>query len=259
MGSTFKTSTCRNGNHKRCNRQDGSCGCFCHGPAPEMLEKVLASAPNGRPEETAEELSARIERTGRRRVQRIGSQMRFMRTCCWDLETSNLNANFGIILCSSIKTWGGDTLTQRIDDDPDYADHRWDDSHLVEAVRDELENYQVIVGWNHVGFDLPMLESRLVKHGLRPLDKTNMCFVDMLWASRYRMRLSSNTLERVIEYLSTKTQKTPLIGEWWIRAMAGDREALDHIVEHNIKDVESLEEVTEKLSRFVKLQYKLVK
>ncbi len=252
-GNARITNACKTGHCGRCIHPN-ACDHACHGPD---LEKVNQHV--GRIEETAQELATRIEKASRRKVQKIGEQMRFMRTCCWDLETSNLNANFGIILASSIKPLGGEVVVHRIDDDPNYADHRWDDSHLVEAVRNELENYQVIVGWNHVGFDLPMLESRLIKHGLRALDKTNMCFVDMLWASRYRMRLSSNTLERVIEYLDTKTKKTPLIGEWWIRAMAGDSAALDLIVEHNIKDVESLEEVADKLSRFVKLQYKLVK
>lgn len=222
--------------------------------------KVMATGPKGRIEETAEELSARIERAGRRKRQNMNaSQMQFMRTCTWDIESTNLNFDFGIVLCSSIKPIGEKkVITHRIDDDPDYEKHRWDDSKLVEAIRDELENYQVIVGWNHIKFDLPGLETRLVKHGLRALDKSNMCFVDGLWAARYRMRLHSNRLDSLIDFLGTGTHKTGLIAEWWLRAMAGDTTALEKIVDHNIKDVKATEEVMSYLGRFVKLNYRLV-
>jgi uncharacterized protein YprB with RNaseH-like and TPR domain len=244
------SSRCRNRHHDEC--KDSSCACPHHAQDEQRLVDLF--------EETPDEIEARIERASHRKTQHIGRQLKFMRTCAWDLETTNLNANFGIILCSSIKAFGEDELTiNRIDDDPDYEKHRWDDAYLCEHIRNELEKYQVIVVWNGIRFDLPMLESRLVKHRMRPIDKTNMVFVDLLWAARYRMRLSSNSLERVIEYLGTETQKTPLIGDLWIRAMAGDTKALDQIQIHNERDVESLEEVADHLSRFVKLQYKLIR
>ena len=256
---------CNQRHHERC-RQGLICTCRCHLDEPcgglaipptkiTNWDKVLRQESI----ETPDELSKRIEKAGTRKAQRVGQQMRFMRTCTWDIEASNLNANFGIILCSSIKPIEQEVTVHRIDDDPEYDQHRWDDAYLVESIRDELEKYQVIVGYNHISYDLPMLETRLMKHGLRPLDKTNMCLVDLLWAARYRMRLSSNTLERLSEFLGTESHKTPILGELWIKATAGDRKSLDHIVEHNIHDVEVLEEVADQLSRFVKLQYKLVK
>ena len=202
----------------------------------------------------------RIARQASHKAQRLtGEDLRILRSCSWDIEASNLDGDMGIMLCSSIKPIGGKTITHRIDDDPNYKKEPWSDKYLVREVRDELEKYMVILGWNHVGYDLPFLNTRLIAHGLKPLDVGGMCMVDMLWASRYRLRLHSNRLAAVIEYLGTKTQKTPLLGELWIRAMAGSAVALNKVVEHNIKDVESLEEVADKLSRFVKLQYRLVK
>ena len=165
----------------------------------------------------------------------------------------------GIMLCSSTKELNGAVTTFRIDESPNYKKEPWNDKWLAQRTRDELSKYMVVLGWNHVGYDLPFLNTRLIAHGLKPLDVGGMCMVDMLWASRYRLRLHSNRLAAVIEYLETKTQKTPLMGDRWIRAMAGDRHSLDYIVEHNVKDVESLEEVADKLSHFVKLQYRLVR
>jgi uncharacterized protein YprB with RNaseH-like and TPR domain len=217
-----------------------------------MKEKVM---------ESAFELEERIKKSARNhRAQRItGDQMRLMRTCSWDIEATNLDADFGIILCSSIKPIGEDPIVMRLDETPGYNKRPWDDSLLARRIRDELEKYMVVIGWNHVGYDLPFVNSRLIKSDFKPIDASAICMVDMLWASRYRMRLHSNRLESVIEYLETKTQKTPLKGDLWIRAMAGDKAAMDKVVEHNIRDVESLEEVANKMSRFVKLQYKLVK
>jgi len=202
----------------------------------------------------------RIKRAASHQAQRLTHEdLRLMKTACWDIEATNLDADMGIMLCSSIKDIGGKVRTVRIDESPNYKEVPWDDKWLAMQVRDQLEEYMIIIGWNHIGYDLPFLNTRLIRHGLKPLDVSGICMVDALWASRYRLRLHSNRLDAVIQYLETKTQKTPLIGDLWIRAMAGDKKALDMVVKHNIKDVESLEQVAEKLSRFVKLQYKLIK
>ena len=207
------------------------------------------------------DLQERVTRraNSNRKQQVDNAELHLFNTCSWDIETSNLDADFGIILCSSIKPLGKETTTIRLDEGPTYADAPWDDKWLVKQIRDQLEEYMIVIGWNHVSFDLPFINSRLLKHGLKPIDTSTMCMVDMLWASRYRMRIHSNRLDSVIEYLGTTTQKSPLLGDLWCRAMAGDQSALDKIVEHNVRDVVALEEVSEKLSRFVKLQYRLVR
>jgi uncharacterized protein YprB with RNaseH-like and TPR domain len=205
-------------------------------------------------------IEERIKRQASHHAQRLtDGDLRIMRTAGWDIEATNLDADMGIMLCSSIKPLGEKAITHRIDESPGYREKPWDDKWLAKKVRDELENYMVLLGWNHVGYDLPFLNTRLLAHGCKPLDVAGICMVDLLWASRYRLRLHSNRLDSVIQYLATKTQKTPLLGSLWIRAMAGDKKALDKVVEHNIHDVDALEEVSNRLSKFVKLQYRLIK
>jgi len=244
----YLSSRCRNRHHDQC--KDLTCECPHHG----------VEAETELDEESAEELEARIERASRRRTQHIThDQLHLMRTAVWDIEASNLAGDMGIMLCSSIKVLSGKVLTHRIDESPDYNTHRWDDSWLAEQTRDELEKYMVVVVWNGIKYDLPFLNTRLIAAGLRPLNVSNICFVDMLWASRYRLRLHSNRLESLIDYLDTDVKKTPILGKLWIRAMTGDKHALDQVVKHNICDLERLEEVAEYLSNFVKLQFRLVK
>lgn len=212
------------------------------------------------------ELESRILKSAKnKRAQRVtGEDIRLMRTCTWDIEATGLKGDFDHLLCASIKPIGEKPIVFRIDESPDYAKHPWDDSDLARRIRDELENYMIVIGWNHVGYDLPFTNTRLIKADYLPINTATMCMVDMLWASRYRLMLHSNRLQAVIEYLETKTSKTPLDPHLWQMAEHANvggpaLKALDKVVEHNIKDVESLEEVANKLSHFVKLQYKLVK
>lgn len=206
-------------------------------------------------------LTTKLEKNAHaRRANRLGAnELRFMRVGYWDIESTNLSPEFGFMLCYSIMDADGALHTRRIDESPGYEAAKWDDRWLARQCRDDLEKYQIIVGWNHINFDLNFLNTVLIRERLEPLDVSSIAMVDLLWASRYRLRLTSNRLENVINYLATEVHKTPLLGKLWKQASTGHRPALDLIVEHNVKDVESLQEVADLLSRFIKLQYRLVK
>lgn len=193
-----------------------------------------------------------------RRGQRVtGEELKQLRVAFWDIEATNLEADFGLLLCASIKPYGGELKTYRLDESPNYGKVPWDDSYLAGQIRDELETYLVVV--HHYGdrYDLPFLNSRLMAHNMRVVDTSSMCTIDTWDVARKKLKLSSNRLARLVDFLDTKTKKTPLIGQLWIRAMCGDKKAMDRIVEHNIRDVEALEQVTMALGRFIKLAYKV--
>lgn len=201
-----------------------------------------------------------IARGASHRAQRISlKEMQQVPTCCWDIESSNLDMDFGIILCASIKPLGKPVKTFRIDNSPNYQKRPWDDSWLVTKVRDELEKYVVVV--HHYGdrFDVPALNTRLIKWRLKLLNTSYMCFIDSWWQSRKRLKLHSNRLAALISHLDTKVSKTGLDGTLWTEAVAGCRQALDKVVIHNIHDVLSLEQVTRRLSEVMDLRYTYLK
>lgn len=172
-----------------------------------------------------------------------------MRIVAWDLETTNLGANFGRILCCSFKP-----ITEKQNakpytfrgDDPEYAnpDDIIDDGDLALAIRDELESYDIIVGHNSKLFDSKFLNARLLKAGHAP--RQPRFHVDTMWIVRTHFRMSSK-LDNVQKMLGLPEEKTPISWDDWARAQTYNKKAMDEVVKHCEQDVKVLEEAYWKL------------
>lgn len=180
------------------------------------------------------------------------------RFCSWDLETSGLNASFGTILCGAIKPAGKPAEIYRVDQFSLYRKEPWNDMAVVEAIRTRLEDFHVAVSYNGFNFDLPMLNTRLVAQHKRVLSPV-VKHVDLISVSRRRMRLSSNSLETLLDTMQAKERKTRLSPEVWKRAVRGEKRSLDAICRHCKADVVTLEEVFNRLIPFLDIQFRLIK
>ena len=172
-----------------------------------------------------------------------------MKIACFDLETSSLMADFGIVLCGVVKPWGEDCRVFRIDDGRGRVGS--DDSALVGALVEELSQYLVLVAHNGTMFDRKFLNARAVKAKLPPLNPRGR-IIDPVWLARKHLNLRSNSLDNVSMHLQTVARKTPVAGSVWLRAVLDrDKAALDEIVAHCWMDVLVLEEVCERLMPFI--------
>ena len=170
-------------------------------------------------------------------------------SCCFDLETSSLNANFGIVLCAVIKgsdrkkpyVFRGDSY------DPWKNGNRSDDSLLVKDIVSCLNDYDVLVAHNGARFDVPFLRTRLAKWhpSLECGAFPNKKLVDPVLLARSKLRMSSNSLAAIASLIGAG-EKTLVDGDVWMRAaLDGDSEAMDIIVKHCIIDVDILEKVAD--------------
>lgn len=84
-----------------------------------------------------------------------------MRIVSWDLETTDLKALMGRILCCSFieirAGHGAKPYTFRADRAPWKGKRLIDDGQLAVAIRNELEKYHMIVGWNCLDGSTPIL------------------------------------------------------------------------------------------------------
>lgn len=159
----------------------------------------------------------------------------FLRTVAWDLETTSLTALMGRILCCSFHDLDtGETWTFR-GDDPQFLNPKdiIDDSKLAVVIRDQLEQYDVIIAHNGILFDHKFLKARLLKAGERLPEKRFV--VDPRWTISSNFRISG-ALGKATQYLNLPEQKGGEGWEVWQRAMAGDSEALDLIVKYCEQD-----------------------
>ena len=162
----------------------------------------------------------------------------------FDLETTSLDASVGRLLCACIADTEGNVETFKI---TDYKGKSLiDDSKLAVAIRDRLEQYDIYCGWNSKLFDQPFLNGRLIQAGQRPLIKK--MHVDLMYmATGTFVRIGRRSLENVAKVLQLPVQKEGLDKYEWSLAIAGDKPALDRIIEHCQADVLVLREAFHRL------------
>lgn len=186
------------------------------------------------------------ERNGRNPINPV-------RVCVFDIETTGLNASFGRVLCAALQFYGPEELiTFRADQYPEWKDgKRSDDSSLVADILAALESADIIIAHNGVNFDTAFLRTRAIIYGLPPVHPKKI--VDPVLIARKVFRFHSNSLDSIASMLGTDFKKTPVAPTYWIRALAdGDKESLDYIMEHCIKDVYVLEEIAKKIMPYAK-------
>lgn len=168
-----------------------------------------------------------------------------MNILSWDLETSNLNADYGIILCAGFKTVGkgqGTVISVQ-----DYeGDILKRERALLKDLSAELLAADCWLTWFGTYFDIPFLNSRLLYHKL-PVLPANFTHIDGWKVSRNRLKLRNNRLNTVQEFLGTETAKDAVLGPVWIKALAGCHKSLKYIINHCKKDIKALDEVYQRL------------
>jgi uncharacterized protein YprB with RNaseH-like and TPR domain len=168
----------------------------------------------------------------------------------FDLECSSLNADFGIVLCGVVKPQDGEPIVFRGDElNKKWRSKRSDDSALVKAIVGELGKYDILAAHNGLKFDVPYLRTRCARWGLSPVPRYKL--IDPVLIARRSLKMSYNGLERIADFLGVNC-KTPVEGRLWLQAsLDGDKEAMDKIVDHCVKDVEMLEYIIDAVKGYI--------
>ena len=176
-----------------------------------------------------------------------------MKTGIFDIETSSLYANTGIILCAQIKTYGSKELkTVRADKFKNWKTRKSDNREVVMAVMEALDDYDILVAHNGQYFDKAWLNSACLKYGLPPRLRFEK-FVDPCQQARRHLRLARNSLSALLEYFDIPENKTPIRFNHWLTAsLDSDRKAMGYIVEHCQRDVLVLEKAYGRTRKLIK-------
>lgn len=186
---------------------------------------------------------SRLTDGAKRRV--LMGEERF-RIVMYDIEATHLKPNVGRIICCSFKPLGGEVKTFHALERRFKERDVYDDSKLAVAIRDELESYDIIVGWNSKQFDTKYVNSRLFRMGHRI--KPAQYHVDGMWSWRSKFNAWSG-LDNAQKFAlpDAETTKTSIAWEQWMRVIGWDRElrdaAMAEITDHCERDVTVLEDV----------------
>lgn len=180
-----------------------------------------------------------------------------MKAAVFDIETTGLDAiGSGALLCAVIKPLDKASITLRGDD---MHARPGSEKRLVQAVNDALSQYDLLIGHNIAGFDLPWLRSRAVYFGLP--DPARPFVYDTLKAFRRlgyktvpnRIGKPSAGLSHAVDFFGIEQDKTSVMPrEWWASVWGKPTErqrAMDDIVSHCYSDVRMTEKLYWQLLR----------
>jgi len=160
-----------------------------------------------------------------------------MRIAYFDMEFSNLKADIGRIICGSIYTYPSSRMvTYRIDEVNNGKDLHYD-GKIAKLIRDKLDAHDLIVTWYGKMCDMPFLNTRLAAAELDPVKRR--FHLDLRWKASgpYGINPRNAKLSTVAEFFGFQDQKMIVPVEIWVRAQAGDKEAIDILCERCESDV----------------------
>lgn len=166
-----------------------------------------------------------------------------------DIETTHLNADFGIVLCGVVKPAVGKAVVIRGDKaNPAWKNRRSDDSETVKALVAEMAKYDIWIAHNGAYFDIPFLRTRLAKWRLPPLP--TRILMDPVRLARNKLKMSYNSLEKIAEFLGVNTKTDVDCDQWLAAALDGSKKAMDYVVRHCLEDCVTLERVVEAIKSY---------
>lgn len=160
----------------------------------------------------------------------------------FDIETSGLDAAFDLCLTCSIKEFGPQGSMYTFSIDLDEQNLKKAEAYLLEEIFDTIDEFDGVAGFYSSRFDMPFLRSRAICQGISPIPKTK--HLDMWFTVKRIICSKTRRLERVNDMIKMgghsidTPDKTRVAIEHWSNVVLNrDKNALEYIMDHNIKDV----------------------
>lgn len=207
------------------------------------------------PRRSLESVTRHLRRMKASGFKRVREQaLESMRIGFWDIETSNLNANFGYMISWVIapahgRKYAHASITSKDVMSGDY------DKRILRELMEEMKKYDILV--THYGgmargrFDTHFTTTRAFIHRIEDElpKKGELYIMDTYDIAKTKLRLNSNRLDAIGEALGVKVRKTRLSPILWIDAAHGKQSAVDYVLNHNICDVFLLRGIWERLAK----------
>lgn len=159
----------------------------------------------------------------------------------FDIESTGLLANWSHMLCWCMLDNDTGEITHDLITTKEARDKR--DERLIKSACAEIKKYDRIIGWYSSRFDIPYVRTKALYHKIDFPAYRDLYHLDLLYVSRSKLRLHSNRLEKVCEYLEIPAKSHPMTPKLNMECGAGKPEALQTVLEHCKEDVWSTNEV----------------
>jgi uncharacterized protein YprB with RNaseH-like and TPR domain len=156
-----------------------------------------------------------------------------------DIETSNLKADFGIMLSYCIKEENSDNMLFDVITKKDMENGL--DKRIVQGCINDMGKFDRVATYYGTGFDIPFIRTRALILKLNFPEYGALFHTDVYYMAKRLLCLSSKRQNVVAEAITGVDIKTRIEPKYWIPALQGDKKALDYILDHNKRDARQLE------------------
>ena len=162
--------------------------------------------------------------------------------CCWDTESTGLRGDYNSILCLSVKPFGKIPITFTIE-------QPGNDQKVVRQAKEELEQYDCWVTYYGKGFDVKMLNTRLLKWGLPPVKKRP--HIDLYYTLKSHILTARRSQSHLLSWLETPEQKMSVGADMWNEIIRNPKKAMKIMVDRCESDCAGLEDLYKKTRHLI--------
>ena len=164
----------------------------------------------------------------------------------FDIETSGLNASYGIVLCyciqeeNSDKIWGRRITKNELRTCLDYK--------VIKACVRDLKRFDIVTTYFGTGFDLKFIRSVALMMDIPFPHYSTIQHIDLYYVVKNKLKLHNNKLKTACSMLLGTTEKTEIDPHHWKKAIhQGDKKALEYIYDHCKRDVRDTKRLYHKI------------
>lgn len=160
-----------------------------------------------------------------------------------DIEATGLRGDYNSILVVSALPYRNEkAVTMKVG-------QPGNDRKLVREAKEVLEDHDCWVTYYGKGFDLPMLNTRLLKWGLRPIEKRP--HVDLYFTLKSNLLTARRSQAHLLEWLETPETKMTIGADVWNQVLHNFSAAIETLVQRCESDVRGLRGLYEKTKHII--------
>lgn len=160
-----------------------------------------------------------------------------------DIEATGLRADYNSTLVVSIKPYQSKAYSFSVK-------QPGNDKGLVRWARDELAKYDCWVTFYGKGFDIPFLNTRLLKWQMLPIQKKP--HLDMYFTLKYNLLTARKSQAHLLRFIDTPEQKMDMSPDEWNKVIADPKKAMPKMIRRCESDVDGLQGLYEKTKHLVR-------
>jgi uncharacterized protein YprB with RNaseH-like and TPR domain len=150
-----------------------------------------------------------------------------------DIEATGLRGDYNSVLVVVVKPYGGKAKVFKVK-------QAGNDKKVVREVKEELEKYEAWVTFYGKGYDIPMLNTRLLRWRINPIEKRP--HVDLYYTLKYNTLMSRRGQGAVLRFLGTAQEKMDMSPEAWNEVITNPKgRPMQQMIARCVSDVEGLE------------------